>query len=737
MNYAEFLDRYKDALAAVVLATYPPRYTHQQGAAFDLTRLLRRPLGGQADAIRAAALSLRCQPATTIVGEMGSGKTFLAAAAAFLAGQQRVIILCPPHLVRKWQRELVQTVPGAQVAIVRTISELERARRLGGPFACVVLSREQAKLGGRWLPAALERPLRDACGTGVRDENGGLLRLPCCPGCSAPVTDDQGVPLDWAALRTKKRRCRACGGALWQLDRTGPRRVPLADYIRQRMPGHFDLCVVDELHEYKARGSAQGLAAAALTAACPKTLTLTGTIAGGYASTLFYLLYRFSPALRCEFGYGDEAKFVGRYGIVERISKKDPNVYGDDGRHSKRRDYLVRTVEKPGIVPAVLTHLLGNTIFLRLGDVAANLPPYSERVLCLPLDGGADPDAPSQASCYRRLAADLRQAVLSALHEGSKRLLATYLQALLTYPDACTREEVVLDPVGGQVIAAAPALPADQTYPKERAFLELVRRERGRRRRVLAYLTHTETRDLSPRLCTILERAGIRVAVLKAATIPPERREEWVAARVKEGVEVLLTQPRLVQTGLDLVAFPSIVWLEPEYSIYTMRQASRRSWRIGQREPVEISFLVYAETLQAETLTLVAAKLRSALMVEGELPEDGLAALDDGQDLFLALARQLAAPSVTSDGQSLEALFARTKAQEAAADDLFVADPIVGEMAPPTAPPLEDRPEPVLARVPASDKAPDSIGFLDLAKFVRRSSHRRRVAPGQLSLFDG
>ena len=411
MNYSDFLERYKEALATVVQAAYPPRYTRQHGAAFDLSRLLRRPLGGQADAIRAAAFSLRCQPATTIVGEMGSGKTFLAVAAAFLAGQRRVVILCPPHLVRKWQREIGQTAPGAQVAIVRTISDLERARRLGGPFACVVLSREQAKLGGRWRPAALERPLRDASGKGVRDEAGALLRVACCPGCFAPVTDDQGVPLEWSALRAKKRRCAACGGALWQLDRTGPRRAPLADYIRQRMRRYFDLCIVDELHEYKARGSAQGMAAAALTAACPKTLTLTGTIAGGYASTLFYLLYRFSPELRSEFAYGEEAKFVGRYGIVERVSKKDPNVYGDDGRHSKRRDYLVRTVEKPGIVPAVLTHLLGNTIFLRLGDVAANLPPYSERVLCLPLDAGADPDAPSQASCYRRLAADLRQAV--------------------------------------------------------------------------------------------------------------------------------------------------------------------------------------------------------------------------------------------------------------------------------------------------------------------------------------
>lgn len=63
------------------------------------------------------------------------------------------------------------------------------------------------------------------------------------------------------------------------------------------MPGFFDLLIVDEQHEYKARGSAQGLAAGTLAEACDHTLTLTGTLMGGYSSTLFHLLWRFS--VRC------------------------------------------------------------------------------------------------------------------------------------------------------------------------------------------------------------------------------------------------------------------------------------------------------------------------------------------------------------------------------------------------------------------------------------------------------
>ncbi|MCC6903829.1 MAG: hypothetical protein IT377_32980, partial [Polyangiaceae bacterium] len=493
MRLADFLDTYRDAITDAVVRTYPPLYDAEtrRACGFDLHRLLRRPLGAQADAIRATALSLQRQAGTIVVGEMGCGKSYCAAAAAYLAGCRRVFLLCPPHLVRKWRREIERTVPGARVAIVRTIRDLERARHLGGSVEFVICSREQAKLGYRWRPAAVTRLARGPGGAAVRDETGAVARLHCCPSCFAPIVDDEGVPLAWADLEQKKRRCDACGGPLWEADRTGPHRVPLADYLLRRMRGHFDLLIVDEVHELKGKGTAQGLAGAALAEACGKTLVLTGTLLGGYASTLFHLLYRFSPAIRAEFAHGDEAKWVARYGYLARITKRDPDAHADDGRQSKRRTYLTRVVEKPGVTPPILFHLVGNTVFLRLRDVAQHLPAYEEQVLLVPLDEAAEPDEPSQARCYRRLAADLRSAVQQALRAGSKRLLGTYLQALLAYPDACTRAETVLDPRTNEVLAHAPALPDDRLYPKERALVDLVRRERGRGRRVLVYATHT------------------------------------------------------------------------------------------------------------------------------------------------------------------------------------------------------------------------------------------------------
>ena len=171
-----------------------------------------------------------------------------------------------------------------------------------------------------------------------------------------------------------------------------------------------------------------------------------------------------------------------------------------------------------------------------------------------------------------------------ALSKGSRRLLATYLQTLLAYPDGCMRgETVVFDPETADVLVQVPPLPGERLYPKEQALVDLVAAERLAGRRLLVYATHTGTRDITGRMEEFLGRHGFKVAVMKADAVPPERREAWVARRVEEGVDVLVCHLRLVQTGLDLVDFPTIVWFETDYSAYTMRQASRRSssWPTG------------------------------------------------------------------------------------------------------------------------------------------------------------
>ena len=98
----------------------------------------------------------------------------------------------------------------------------------------------------------------------------------------------------------------------------------------------------------------------------------------------------------------------------------------------------------------------------------------------------------------------------SALAKGSKRLLATYLQTLLAYPDGCTRGETVFDPRTQDLLVQVPPLDGERLYPKEKALLDLVSEERKQGRRVLVYATHTGTRDITQRMDDILTRHGFR-----------------------------------------------------------------------------------------------------------------------------------------------------------------------------------------------------------------------------------
>ena len=126
------------------------------------------------------------------------------------------------------------------------------------------------------------------------------------------------------------------------------------------------------------------------------------------------------------------------------------------------------------------------------------------------------------------------------------------------------------------------------------------------------------------------------------STVDTGKREDWIAEQVDRGVDVLITNPELVKTGLDLLDFPTIVFMQTGYNVYTLQQAARRSWRIGQTEPVRVIFLGYSNSSQISCLELMAKKIAVSQSTSGDIPESGLDSLNsDGDSVEMALARQL------------------------------------------------------------------------------------------------
>ena len=178
--------------------------------------------------------------------------------------------------------------------------------------------------------------------------------------------------------------------------------------------------------------------------------------------------------------------------------------------------------------------------------------------------------------------------------------------------------------------------------PKEEETLEIVQRKVENGERVLIYTSWTRT-DSQQKLLKLMRENGYRTEIL-TPQVATEKREEWVDKRVRDGLQVLITNPRCVETGLDLNAFTTIIFYSMGYNLFTLRQASRRSWRINQTAPkVEVYMLYYADTMQAKAMKLMASKLAVAGIIEGTFSEEGLAAMSDVRDMTSQMAKELAA----------------------------------------------------------------------------------------------
>jgi len=139
----------------------------------------------------------------------------------------------------------------------------------------------------------------------------------------------------------------------------------------------------------------------------------------------------------------------------------------------------------------------------------------------------------------------------------------------------------------------------------------------------------------------MLADEGYRTEIL-TDKIKTTDREEWVQKKLAAGMQVLIVNPSLVETGLDLNAFTTLVFYSMGYKLFTLRQASRRSWRINQKAPaVKVYMLYYEDTMQQKCLKLMASKLAVAGLIEGNFSEEGLAAMSDVQDMTSQMAKEL------------------------------------------------------------------------------------------------
>lgn len=167
-----------------------------------------------------------------------------------------------------------------------------------------------------------------------------------------------------------------------------------------------------------------------------------------------------------------------------------------------------------------------------------------------------------------------------------------------------------------------------------------------------------------------MQAVGLRVSIL-GGNVDPRKREDWIAKRANS-LDVLICNPRLVATGLDLIQFSTVIFFEIEYSLYTLWQSVRRVWRLGQTKPVKAIFSVYNSAMEATALRLMGRKMKAAQLVYGDEVGGAIVPEDEG-DFLTQLARDVL------DGAKLPDL------QTLFADDLQVSHNPMGSLTIPSA----------------------------------------------------
>ncbi len=433
--------------------------------------------------------------------------------------------------------------------------------------------------------------------------------------------------------------------------------------------------LVHNCHQFKSKSSDRGVAFHQLVGATKYTLTLTGTFFGGKSTSIFWLLHRLNAGVRKDFAFNDEKRWARLYGVLEMTRKSKRTTDDNEDGFTGNRRYQNQAKEQPGISPAIVNRLLDTTVFLSLKDLGLSLPHYAEEVVTLSMTD-------EQGGQYRKMEKKLRDLALN-----NRRYLSIWLQWTLARPNSAFRDEVVeVDEVDRQgefvrrkQLMQLPAVVDSETMPKESWLVDFCRSERQQGRKVLIYVRQTGTRDIQDRILKILRDGGVRAEVL-TSSVNPRKREEWIAKRVF-GLDALVVNPRLVETGLDLIAFSSVVFAEIEYSLYTLWQAVRRVWRLGQTKPVKAVFSVYTDTMESRALALIGAKMKAAQLLYGDNVGGAIVPEEDG-DILMKLAREALE---SADLPDLQSLFA---------DEVVVSNSPLGCPTAPSAPlPVPDLPE--------------------------------------------
>lgn len=366
----DYLRTFATELGDRVVETYPA--LHQAGDPLSprLATLLRKPFLAQAVAAMGISQKWATERSAAAIAECGTGKSIISLAAVHIHCEGRpftAIVMAPAHITLKWCKEALTTIPRLRVFLIdgvrdrgrsdtphgvnevklrngqivreglrTSLTELRLRRnhrtareRWHKEFcpgtAIFVVGRDKGKLSWFWRHAYRTARSGPYLGSVVNPDTGapvyvGDNRLLAADFRKARISEVIGELAEGEDLAAAKPR-RPVYSPLWQADGKKIRRVAPLEFIGRYMADWFDYAICDEAHQL-ANDTAQGNGLGTLAACADRTVILTGTLLGGYASDAYNLLFRLDPAKMVargyEWGEAGVRAFTETYGVLEK-----------------------------------------------------------------------------------------------------------------------------------------------------------------------------------------------------------------------------------------------------------------------------------------------------------------------------------------------------------------------------------------------------------------------------------
>lgn len=707
-----FITSNRKALANYLNNKFSPMYQFDMNGIshwLDRIRLKGKyPLyAAQKHVIAAITKGFEKRDSILLVGQMGVGKTAQGstAAVAIASGtvkslqkdirpDQVTLVVCPPHLIEKWKRELHSISPNLYIRRIDRHEDMrafmDEAARLGEGIPKIgLIKRDMTKLGASFEPAVVWRrepvalwPRNQPTPDGYEPHQRIVKqRMPKCPCCGCTVMQEKkgvSVPATDSWLKSAKRTCGVCQTPLWQEARdSGSRPKPgekyppknpryrLDLYLKRKYTDRVYLLIWDEVHECQSSDTGNGESFGRMAGVARKVLGMTGTPFNGRASSLFNLQYHLNPRVRQQYNWGGavrltrrqrgsrnfqsvidgdskqrgraESRWVSVMGVREQVVEERPTYDSITGAYTGTSTYQRPYEEAPGISPLLVAEMLDHTIYFSLGDLGKWLPRYEE--IALPVEMDAD-----TYEQYDRTRQQLKDYLIARRWEGDQTFRGAYLQWSMGWPNAPFRPYEVIHNIRHALtgekqaltVTHIPSYGEDRIFAKEQALIDLLKDELGAGRPCVVYLRQTATRDIQPRIEGLIRKhvPGAKPFILKN-TVQAERREAVIEAEVAKGSNIILCNPELTKTGLDLIFAPTIIYMEIVFNLSTMMQAAARSYRLNQtHDHCKVIYMYYEGTMEQTAVQLMSRKQRAAKLLTGDVGLTGLDALTEGESGF-------------------------------------------------------------------------------------------------------